>query len=332
MMKLLGLCYILTILIGVAAFSVHLTARGKCLTASSRLVVEKSTTVFLILVLLFNFCDFLIFFLEDALRAEQLVWIYVAENLLELALAYAIIMVSRDYVEETSPRWLAGVFWGSAVVIFYGDSIFTLGTLYHNEQVYAVCMAVLNAIPILLQSFFVLRYFQIALRRGASKGEARYLLHYYLFGVLLCIVATASIIDSRTSHDFIGYDKEIYIVMWLVFNILNYLFIWRSCQKNQSNSQIGWDLLSEEEQMQQVSEVYCLSEREREIAQLIIEGKNNKEMAELLYLSPNTVKVHASNLYRKLGVSNRVQAVQILSGKRSPIDGKGDRTEMRCGA
>ena len=96
MMKLLGLCYILTILIGVAAFSVHLTARGKCLTASSRLVVEKSTTVFLILVLLFNFCDFLIFFLEDALRAEQIVWIYVAENLLELALAYAIIMVSRD--------------------------------------------------------------------------------------------------------------------------------------------------------------------------------------------------------------------------------------------
>ena len=120
--------------------------------------------------------------------------------------------------------------------------------------------------------------------------------------------------------------------MWLVFNILNYLFIWRSCQKNQSNSQIGWDLLSEEEQLRQVSEVYCLSEREREIAQLIIEGKNNKEMAELLYLSPNTVKVHASNLYRKLGVSNRVQAVQILSGKRPPIDEKGDRTEMRRGA
>ena len=91
-------------------------------------------------------------------------------------------------------------------------------------------------------------------------------------------------------------------------------------------------MLSEEEQLRQVSEVYCLSEREREIAQLIIEGKNNKEMAELLYLSPNTVKVHASNLYRKLGVSNRVQAVQILSGKRPPIDENGDRTEMRRGA
>jgi DNA-binding NarL/FixJ family response regulator len=34
-----------------------------------------------------------------------------------------------------------------------------------------------------------------------------------------------------------------------------------------------------------------------------------------MYLSPNTVKVHASNLYRKLGVANRVQAVRALTGE-----------------
>ena len=34
-----------------------------------------------------------------------------------------------------------------------------------------------------------------------------------------------------------------------------------------------------------------------------------------MYLSPNTVKVHASNLYRKLGVTNRVQAVRVLNGE-----------------
>ena len=73
--------------------------------------------------------------------------------------------------------------------------------------------------------------------------------------------------------------------------------------------------------MQRLSKVCGLSERESEIAKLIFEGKNNKEMAELLYLSPNTVKVHASNLYRKLGASNRVQAVQILGGKRPPAEG-----------
>ncbi|MBQ1229386.1 MAG: helix-turn-helix transcriptional regulator, partial [Firmicutes bacterium] len=60
---------------------------------------------------------------------------------------------------------------------------------------------------------------------------------------------------------------------------------------------------------------YGLSAREREIAELIFEGRNNKEIAAMLYLSPNTVKVHASNLYRKLGAVNRVQAAAVLRGE-----------------
>ena len=60
---------------------------------------------------------------------------------------------------------------------------------------------------------------------------------------------------------------------------------------------------------------FNLSQREREIAELIYQGKNNKEIAAILYLSPNTIKVHASNLYRKLGAANRVQASQVLRGE-----------------
>jgi LuxR family maltose regulon positive regulatory protein len=52
-----------------------------------------------------------------------------------------------------------------------------------------------------------------------------------------------------------------------------------------------------------------LTPREREILRLITAGRSNPEIASLLYLSLNTVKWHASNLYGKLGVSNRVEAV-----------------------
>jgi LuxR family maltose regulon positive regulatory protein len=51
-----------------------------------------------------------------------------------------------------------------------------------------------------------------------------------------------------------------------------------------------------------------LSERELEVLQLIAEGLTNPEIAARLYLSPNTVKVHAHNIYGKLGVNNRTQA------------------------
>lgn len=52
-----------------------------------------------------------------------------------------------------------------------------------------------------------------------------------------------------------------------------------------------------------------LSERELEVLELIAEGLTNPEIASRLFLSLNTVKVHTRNIYGKLGVHSRTQAV-----------------------
>ena len=53
-----------------------------------------------------------------------------------------------------------------------------------------------------------------------------------------------------------------------------------------------------------------LSDREREVLDLIGRGATNREIASRLYLSPHTVKDHTSSLYRKLGVRNRAEAAR----------------------
>jgi DNA-binding NarL/FixJ family response regulator len=53
-----------------------------------------------------------------------------------------------------------------------------------------------------------------------------------------------------------------------------------------------------------------LTDREREVLELIGSGATNREIAERLFLSPHTVKEHTSSLYRKLSVRNRAEAVQ----------------------
>jgi len=52
-----------------------------------------------------------------------------------------------------------------------------------------------------------------------------------------------------------------------------------------------------------------LTEREREILRMLADGLSNAEIAQMLVLSVATVKVHAHNLYGKLGVNTRTQAV-----------------------
>ena len=52
-----------------------------------------------------------------------------------------------------------------------------------------------------------------------------------------------------------------------------------------------------------------LSERETEILKMLSKGMNYKEVAEQLFLSPHTVKTHIKNIYAKLHVNNRAEAI-----------------------
>jgi len=65
---------------------------------------------------------------------------------------------------------------------------------------------------------------------------------------------------------------------------------------------------------------YNISKREREIMELILEGKSNKEIEGQLFISFNTVKNHIYNLYQKLGVNSRSQLMHLVmkSGHAAP--------------
>ena len=53
-----------------------------------------------------------------------------------------------------------------------------------------------------------------------------------------------------------------------------------------------------------------LSERERQVLQLLEQGASNQEIAQELVIAYDTVKRHVNHIFSKLGVSNRVQAVR----------------------
>ena len=70
--------------------------------------------------------------------------------------------------------------------------------------------------------------------------------------------------------------------------------------------------VSEKIQNQDYANQYFLYEeltnREREVLDLIAQGKSNQEIAEILFITLKTVKTHVSNILAKLGVEDRTQA------------------------
>lgn len=59
--------------------------------------------------------------------------------------------------------------------------------------------------------------------------------------------------------------------------------------------------------------IAALSEREREVLDLLVLGHTNVEIASLLFLSPRTVETHRASIQRKLGVKSRADLVRFAS-------------------
>lgn len=66
----------------------------------------------------------------------------------------------------------------------------------------------------------------------------------------------------------------------------------------------------------QAEETEALTEREIDVLKLMVEGLNNAEIAERMFVSLSTVKYHISNILMKLGVDNRVSAVTMAMQRK----------------
>ncbi len=61
---------------------------------------------------------------------------------------------------------------------------------------------------------------------------------------------------------------------------------------------------------------YNLTARELEVLKLLVQGKSNREISQMLHLSISTVKAHMNSIFVKLGVENRIKAAVMASDEK----------------
>lgn len=98
---------------------------------------------------------------------------------------------------------------------------------------------------------------------------------------------------------------EFYVGIVAVF--FTALGIWAGLKLTQKRVvMVGPEFIFNETELKRLG----ISRREHEVLELMAKGLSNQEIADALFVSLNTIKTHSSNLFLKLQVSRRTQAIQ----------------------
>ena len=145
------------------------------------------------------------------------------------------------------------------------------------------------------------------------------LIHVLIYGVTGgALIAVLRLIEFR----FIVVEHSIEIYSALIAALFAAVGIWLGLKLTRKEEVV---LLKEVEVVKEVpvplTEPFSVNEeqqrqlgitkRELEILELIARGLSNREIADKIFVSENTVKTHSSRLFDKLGAKRRTQAVQI---------------------
>ncbi len=132
------------------------------------------------------------------------------------------------------------------------------------------------------------------------------------FAILILSGYLLLAVSFLLSGEFFRYLSSLSL-LWL--NFVPYLWIHRSFLPNT----VRFSPTEGDSVVDRVVREYKISKRECEVMELIVQGKSNKEIEELLFISFSTVKNHVYNLYQKLGVKSRGQLVYMVMKHRKPL-------------
>lgn len=138
--------------------------------------------------------------------------------------------------------------------------------------------------------------------------------HFALYGFLMAILVFAL---KWLQWKFLIIDNSIEIYVGIIAVLFMLLGIWVANQMSKPQVQtvfIEKEVVLEPLSVSIVNETELqklnLSTREYEVLQLLAQGYSNAEIAERLFLSLSTIKTHVSNLFVKMDVKSRTQAIE----------------------
>ena len=129
------------------------------------------------------------------------------------------------------------------------------------------------------------------------------------YSLQMVIAKNKEMVGCITFYRTIGKDNFEYDDIFIL-DILKDHLAYRLYKQKQSGDMTG-DKLT----VQAATEKYNLTNREHDVLKLLMEGKSNERICTELIITDNTLKKHVLNIYRKLGINNRVGLFKLVREK-----------------
>ncbi|MCU0285711.1 MAG: helix-turn-helix transcriptional regulator [Acidobacteria bacterium] len=221
----------------------------------------------------------------------------------------------RDLVGKRIPIRLKMIYWTSQALLlaafFYGvaniaktNDFQLAGSLF--EVITTIELLIIFVI--LLQVYFYARGIQDAKRKQLALNLG----HMYMAGFLLMTIFGKFI---RIPYYIYPGKLSFQITVTFLFFFINipplfYLYVFLNKHQGEWIAQVP-----EPARLLDFYTRFDITAREKEIIDLIMDGKTNEEIGDDLFISTKTVKNNISNIYRKVNAKNRVQLTNMIRGE-----------------
>lgn len=309
-------CYIAAIMLGIAGFTIGTLAERKKRTSTVR-----AMQLFMGSLLIMCVYDMVIYYTDYILAGYHNVELMRIGDCIIAVLFFFWLILQQKLVGESI---LEGYYFGTKVyVALYAAVWAVLAIFFEVEVLYELkwLLVVSDIMLILLMLIGSVTYIVAACYKKADRSMT-----------IIMTIVTAMIMFNYISYfwgetsvywgnsDFIRQPLDFTIVYWFIINIAMMVLIYKQAFVPAYAETEGEEKTKTlDERLEELQGIFGLTEREKDLVALIYEGHSNAEIAEELFISESTVKTHIYNIFRKMGIKNRMSVMKIVRGEEDEL-------------
>lgn len=255
--------------------------------------------------------DFVNYSSSQAITAPFTQGIAVATSIMCVVLLSAALAISS---RSKNPDHAFIVAWSTVAIAFFGCLFVTvLRTFPNAEGAGSILAACFMCFKLLLWIFTV----SVARNSQVSSATAFSVLYLPINVLMVAVVGTVLPVILQLEESVIfAYRQEILLLLAFALLIVAFVFFVRYAPALSEAILESAKSTSNYETLSHVANEKELTARETEIVLLISQGYSSKTIAEMLYVSPETVRTHTKKIYRKLGIHNRQDIIKLVNSSK----------------